>query len=467
MGNNVIFSGRSVSPTRMASPQQPRPTSPFKPHPLQFVSPQKAQQGAPPPPPKPARTYINMEEEQDSPPPINRAKESFKSEAVLEIPEETAPETPNERTDSASRRSILEKRTLFEGPSPPEGNSPDPAMLPLSQRKALFEKNKSIPKPIARFGESVTPAMLSKASKAQVPASEPAWKRRRDASPDRKQQATFYTPKISSNRGGNAAETPSAAITSGMRTEPPKKVLFEHQNWARNDIAKAQDDAKKKDLEILMNRFKKVSDDVEEMRRSPSPQKARTPSPVKEPEPLISSHENYPGVHSLKRIKVSPPRLGNLYPDLTDIHDERPETAMSMETNSVTSEAPSLGTAIQKLASGEKRKSPMKAIVEDLVTEEEDEAMDDIDDEINDMLDEALDDSQVTMESGPTPPKVSRRSPSTTSAGSWEFNTPAAPSQPRDFKTPRVDAIRDSPQAQLPQVEGSSPQLMHTVSFYR
>jgi hypothetical protein len=31
-----------------------------------------------------------------------------------------------------------------------------------------------------------------------------------------------------------------------------------------------------------------------------------------------------------------------------------------------------------------------------------------IDDDINDMLDEALDDSHVTLESGPTPPKVAR-----------------------------------------------------------
>ena len=38
---------RSVSPTR----QLERPTSPFKPHPLQFVSPQKAQE----PPVKPPR----------------------------------------------------------------------------------------------------------------------------------------------------------------------------------------------------------------------------------------------------------------------------------------------------------------------------------------------------------------------------------------------------------------------------
>jgi len=51
---------RSVSPTRMASPVQ-RPPSPYKPHPLQFVSPKKINQ-APAPPPKPPRTYMDMEQ---------------------------------------------------------------------------------------------------------------------------------------------------------------------------------------------------------------------------------------------------------------------------------------------------------------------------------------------------------------------------------------------------------------------
>ena len=72
------------------------------------------------------------------------------------------------------------------------------------------------------------------------------------------------------------------------------------------------------------------------------------------------------------------------------------------------SEAPSLGTAIQKLS---KSKSPaMKPIPEDKGKHYMDEEMDcsGIDDDINDMLDEALDDSQVTLESGPTPPKVAR-----------------------------------------------------------
>merc|ERR1711971_261423 len=125
---------------------------------------------------------------------------TFKSEIGININQETPKadqkaEKVETRTDTASRRSILEKRNLFESSSPPSPQQ-DPAMLPLSQRKALFERIKSVPKPIARFGESVTPAMLSKQANANAkgiaPASEPAWKRRRDQSPPK--QSGFYAP---------------------------------------------------------------------------------------------------------------------------------------------------------------------------------------------------------------------------------------------------------------------------------
>jgi hypothetical protein len=40
----------------------------------------------------------------------------------------------------------------------------------------------------------------------------------------------------------------------------------------------------------------------------------------------------YPGVNSLKKVKVSPPRQGSMYPDLTEnFFNERPDTAMSEE----------------------------------------------------------------------------------------------------------------------------------------
>ena len=371
---------RSVSPTRMASPRTEASAS-VKPHPLQFISPQKANVVTPAPsngPPKPPRTYIDIEEESPT--------DVFKTEVSVQV----VKKTDEERTDTASRRSIMEKRNLWETPSDPQSDLPDPAMLPLSQRKALFEKNKSVPKPIARFGESVTPAMLSKASSNIVPASEPAWKRqKRDRSPEKQ---SFYTPghELRPKPSHDNDSTPAVRREVGM-----KKNLFEN-NWKSNDIAKAQEEAKRKDMEVLMNRFQKVSEDVDRERSrsrsperrvsptrhvetftatvrapilpgSPSPKRGSpqrksvsrvTPSPPKSSPPKKSPFKSpaekyYPGVNSLKKIKVSPPRSGQLYPDLTEINDERPGTSMS-EESSAPSEAPSLGTAIKRVASANK-----------------------------------------------------------------------------------------------------------------
>merc|ERR1719361_2546933 len=83
--------------------------------------------------------------------------------------------------------SVTKKREMFEAGAQltPEAEKPDPAMMSLSQRKALFEKNKSVPTPIARFGESVTPAMLAKVKPTDTPKMTPAeaWKRKRPISP--------------------------------------------------------------------------------------------------------------------------------------------------------------------------------------------------------------------------------------------------------------------------------------------
>ncbi len=58
---------------------------------------------------------------------------------------------------------------------------------------------------------------------------------------------------------------------------------------------------------------------------------------------------------NVKRIKVSPPKPGSLYPQLleSDTDDNRPNTAMSGESEAI-SEAPSLGMAIKRAASAQK-----------------------------------------------------------------------------------------------------------------
>ena len=70
-------------------------------------------------------------------------------------------------------------------------------------------------------------------------------------------------------------------------------------------------------------------------------------------EVISLSYTSFPcnlGVNSLKKIRVSPPKPGKLYPDLEEILDERPDTAMSGESFAP-SEAPSLGTSIKRVAS--------------------------------------------------------------------------------------------------------------------
>ena len=77
--------------------------------------------------------------------------------------------------------------------------------------------------------------------------------------------------------------------------------------------------------------------------------------------PQQQGSPSYPGVHSLKRIKVSPPKPGQLYPQLVESADEdpngggngRPETVMSGES-AAPSEAPSLGAAIQRAANAQR-----------------------------------------------------------------------------------------------------------------
>ena len=167
--------GRSaVKQTILSSPSQsavaPRATSPSKPHPLQFVSASVAAAAAGPP--KPARTF-------DAAPPAKSWTDRAKPAAE-----------PDNRCDTPSRKSLQQKRSMFENKTP-QPEQIDPALMSMNERKKLFEKNQSVPTPVARFGESVTPAMLAKGRPAvadMTPAE--AWKRKREQSPVKLQPPT-------------------------------------------------------------------------------------------------------------------------------------------------------------------------------------------------------------------------------------------------------------------------------------
>ena len=127
-------------------------------------------------PPKPARTWAAVEKaplhspggvvEETNRPNMWRTEAKMNVNSAPKPPAAVAALSESDdaaRTDTASRRSISQKRSLFEGQQEDESvASVDPSMLTMAQRRALFDKNRTAPKPIARFGEAVTPAMLNR-----------------------------------------------------------------------------------------------------------------------------------------------------------------------------------------------------------------------------------------------------------------------------------------------------------------
>lgn len=460
---------RGRSPTKKPVAPQPRSYSPEKPHPLQFVAPGVGQG-----PPKPNRTF--------------EAKNNLVK---------TVQQQDEERVDSPARMSLSAKREMFESGAhlTPEAEKPDPAMMSLSQRKALFEKVKSVPTPIARFGESVTPAMLAKQKPSDTPTATPseAWKRKRPVSPAKdmimsaakheaaRNQPTpkvvtqpSVTPKVPMPRGDDDG-TPQI----GRKTGEMHKKLFEANNsdWRDNDIAKKAAEEKQSEMNLLLNRYNHLRKHGED----------------KKEEEKAKEEPYYPGVNSMKRVKMSPPKPGSLYPTVDfESGSDRPESVMSTDSydscmTTTASEAPSLGKDIvtaARIGAGQLHDQELATIEEDhndsMDTDDGDVMTDSIiGAEIDDMIDEAIDDEED--DNVPTPPKVAKTSTSSSgsdhigrseSTTSWEFHTPQPvrqqhPGHQSKYQTPLVSVSSPQTPEQKVTIEGEEGPLMHTVSFYR
>ena len=461
---------RGRSPTKKTAAPQPRSYSPEKPHPLQFVTSGVAQG-----PPKPSRTFGT----------VNPAVNTIQQEEGT-------------RVDSPVMMSVSKKREMFETGAhvTPEADRPDPALIPLSQRKALFEKNKSVPTPIARFGESVTPAMLAKVKPSEPSSMTPseAWKRKRPVSPgkgvilsaakhesSRAANAPAVTPKVTqpSDTEPMMREDLGSTPLAGRKTTEMQKKLFEANNadWRDNSIAKRAAEEKQNEMNLLLNRYnhlRKQSDDQE-------------PETKKE-------EVYYPGVNSMKRVKVSPPRPGQLYPSINlDSDSDRPESVMSTDSQescmtSATgiSEAPSLGADIvtaSRIGTGLAPEPELATIQENNDSMDTDDGDVLTDSVIGAEIDDIIGDEDIDEDDDfPTPPKVSKVSSSSSgsdqmgrseSTTSWEFHTPQAPrivnpAGHSRYQTPLITTNSPStPDQQKVTIEGEEGPLMHTVSFYR
>lgn len=515
-----------TSPTRgeergrsaVKKPAQPRAMSPLK-------SQASIPDSAPPPPPKPTRTFetVSVAQPEQSAPPAKSWKPSQMKPKICVSAQEEA----DSRMDSPAMKSVSQKRDMFEQQGTPEAELPDPALMSMSQRKAMFEKNKSVPTPIARFGESVTPAMLLKAKPQEAASMTPAeaWKRKRAISPSKQssalkpdpvQSSQVFTPRVpqpsaasvtpASSRPAppSVSRTPGTPLVGNKTSEMHKKLFANNDaDWRDNTIARKAHDEKQSEMNLLMNRYNHLRKpdssnspaNVQEPAHEPN---TGTPPPPPPPPPKEDTY--YPGVNSMKRVKVSPPKPGNLYPQVdfdSDTMSSRPDSVMSTDTmnssfescvTTTASEAPSLGREIVAASRNAAlaHDQELSTIAEDnndsMETDDGEVLTDSVmGAEIDDMLDEAMDNEEEDDDDAPTPPKLFKSSTSSSgsdqierseSTTSWEFHTPQPTrKQHKDmvskFQTPLITASSPSTPQPKVEIEGEEGPLLHTVSFYR
>nr|XP_008200136.1 PREDICTED: actin-binding protein anillin isoform X2 [Tribolium castaneum] len=343
---------------------------------------------------------------------------------------------------SPQKSKIADKAAFFE--SSPNKQPKDPALLSVSERKALFEKNKGaalVPK--APFAMA-TPIKKDVPKEKKVP-----------APPSPKKE-------VATPRGEGIANKVAA--------------LFEQKSTiSQEQIESNVREQRQKEMDLLLNRFHKnndeeeFDDDTEEtaMIEEKSAKKVAVVSPK---EKRSSGKRSLTGkgdspkvaavLSEVKRIKVASQKTGRLYPSLTDIESvtETENESPSPTTNSDNSfaESDDANTSFGRdiLRAVCQNQTPQKRQIMDESTSDMSDVLDDMDD----YIDEAL--AYNGHKDGPTPPKQERKSPIETS-NSFNYKS----FQP-EFKTP----TKITPPDQLPThvVDGDNLlPLTHTVSFYR
>jgi hypothetical protein len=167
-----------------------------------------------------------------------------------------APEGPEHPVDTLQAKSIKQKRSMFEGVAPPPAERPDPSSISLAQRKALFEKVKSVPTPIARFGESVTPAMLARSRPATTETPGEAWKRKRAASPTRPSSPSKPAPGPPREASPPPRQASPRREVAGFEERQRRLAAASTPDWRDNDIAMKAQQEKRAEMDLLLNRWR-------------------------------------------------------------------------------------------------------------------------------------------------------------------------------------------------------------------
>ncbi|XP_057658227.1 anillin-like isoform X6 [Diorhabda carinulata] len=416
-------------------------------------------------------------------------------------------EKPSSPVQSLLRsHNIAERVAAFESPT---RSNKDPALLSVSERKALFERNKGdalVPK--AAFGmappvkvESTMKASCTKIITANTQ-SKPIEKQKVPPQVDLFNSMKESPAKITNKPESKlpAEETNIAAVQQAGGIASKMAALLENKTTiSREQIEKNTRNERQKEMDMLLNRFNKNKEIVNvieeasyedddndidateetvmitekhvkvvtsdnEQRRSAEKRKSGGKPYSKGDSPIVAAV-----LDDVKRIKVIGPKEGKLYPNLSDIEattETEPDAYTrtpspndqnsSLETsNNSDNPNTSFGREIMKAVciNQSQQKRP---IYDESTASDISSILDDMDNYLDDASNE--DNNSV----GPTPPKVRHVSPQkvvTQTSNSFSYINYSP-----DFSTPKT--TNKSFPEYVVEGENILP-LTHTVSFYR
>ncbi|XP_043277611.1 anillin isoform X2 [Venturia canescens] len=425
----------------------------------------------------------------------------------------------------SSPGSVLSKASLFESKVTENTRARDPAEMTLTERMALFEKNNKGEAPLI--------------PKAPLTSSVPTKKLLEREKSNSETSQKYSNPDNSGSQSKNG---------TSLKSVNANRAVFEQghptQELENNILRKTQIE-RQRELDMLRSRFNRnkemaqaaagscirTSESSEVKSNSPksSPVCPVKPTPalvkqfsmeqVPPPPPLpgSQSHEQRRGsqmkgsptkrqvvgsppkfqqksLSDVKRIRVSPPKPGHLYPDLSSIETTEteteteytvgttePETATCEEATETETEAEyCVENEDDDYDSYEESEEPITSLERSILRAVNQQAMNkkrsidpdpdstvsDISvlDEMDEYLDECLARQEAESEHGPTPPKLNRAGKSPSSAStSFKYAHGSA------YRSPiKVTPTRSPRRGEQYVVDGESCiPLMHSVSFYR
>ncbi|XP_044739105.1 anillin-like isoform X2 [Chrysoperla carnea] len=505
-------------------------------------------------PVKKITTKINIQTEKNDATKISEIAQKFDKESKKETKpvSKSQPKSPS--------KNILSKTALFESNSP--SKTKDPALLSVSERKALFEKNKGealIPK--AAFAMAV-PKPATENTKPTKEGVKPIEKTEIKVVKESKKSPSKNEKNKPQIKTKPESTVKSVSESSGIAGKL-KALLHQATTISESQIRNARESEKQRELEMLKNRFNQNKEiiheeiqeasehsDIEEDNEQSSSDEdntevSETTKMIKQKSKIVTFQRSRESLASLasktsktsrksiestrllsvdssdsskstsnttkrrssgdspvvqavledvKRIKVSPPKNGKLYPCLSDIEastanedteveeqieDRSDENNSSIGNDDEEDESiadsdiadTSLGREILEAVNRNHNNSRNKRILDESTTTS------DISDVLNDM-NEYLDEQSTDTDAGPTPPKNSRTSLSKTgTAASHSFNykrssTSSSNTSSNYLSSPtkatNIDQHKQNNDAPTHILDGDSTvPLIHTVSFYR